>query len=550
MSAAGDRPLGAALPPASGSSPSFAALAAAVAVCALVCFFVYRGALYGQFISDDRMFVGNPYVLNPGPDLLEQVLRPGGYVQAMAGGNYAPVPILVHTLQYAAFGQHSFGFHVTNVLLHAVNAVLLVAVLCATGVPRVAAFVAGGLFALHPANVEVVAWISQLRALLGMAFALVAFLCFRRYPFLAALPFLLGLFCKASAMFVLPMVAAMCWMWQRQGSDVRRHLWALGFWALAFAVYVPMQFSGFVPAKVELYPDVPTLVRTVAAIGARYAAMAATGYGTSTWHQPEQVQDSLDPWSLTGLALLPVLLWRIVVCVRRGSPEAAYWLGAAAAYAPISQVFPFYYTMADRWMYFVLPGLFGAVIFLGRDVAAWSGGRVAPLVRGGALVAALALAAWFVVRSAERADLWHHADRTYLDAASQYPDGIWAHRIRAYRAMDDGDYEAAIGHLAACAARDGDLLDPFYTDPRLARLADEPAYQALVRNNALRRIAEWERAKTWNQMAALDIANAQFQLGELDAAIETAERGLREGGPYQGELSGAHMRFKAERRRR
>jgi predicted membrane-bound dolichyl-phosphate-mannose-protein mannosyltransferase len=77
---------------------------------------------------------------------------------------------------------------------------------------------------VHPANVEAVVWISQLKSLLALCFALTALLLFRNRPIWAGLPFVLGLLSKASAAFALPFAAVMVWSWLRARRDTRRHV--------------------------------------------------------------------------------------------------------------------------------------------------------------------------------------------------------------------------------------------------------------------------------------------------------------------------------------
>jgi len=86
--------------------------------------------------------------------------------------NWHPLTWISHALDVGLFHMDPAGHHVMNMLLHVANVLLLYLVLLrATGYPGRSAMVAG-LFALHPMNVESVAWISERKNLLSMFFFL------------------------------------------------------------------------------------------------------------------------------------------------------------------------------------------------------------------------------------------------------------------------------------------------------------------------------------------------------------------------------------------
>ena len=88
--------------------------------------------------------------------------------------NWQPVTWLSHTLDYRWFGTNPSGRHTNNVLIHAINAVLLFLILAsATGLLWRSLAVAA-LFALHPINVESVTWIAQRNDVLSTLFFLLA----------------------------------------------------------------------------------------------------------------------------------------------------------------------------------------------------------------------------------------------------------------------------------------------------------------------------------------------------------------------------------------
>src|SRR5580692_5157021 len=95
--------------------------------------------------------------------------------------NWHPLTWLSHALDCQLFGLNPAGHHYSNVLLHALNAVILFLLLqSATGFTWRSLMVAA-LFALHPVNVESVAWASERKNVLSMMFLLLAFQAYGWY---------------------------------------------------------------------------------------------------------------------------------------------------------------------------------------------------------------------------------------------------------------------------------------------------------------------------------------------------------------------------------
>lgn len=95
--------------------------------------------------------------------------------------NWHPLTWLSHALDCQLFGLNPSGPHVVNIGLHALNAVLLFWVLRrATGFPG-RSFMVAALFALHPINVESVAWVAERKNMLSMMFFLLALGAYRWY---------------------------------------------------------------------------------------------------------------------------------------------------------------------------------------------------------------------------------------------------------------------------------------------------------------------------------------------------------------------------------
>ena len=134
-------------------------------------FLVYQPAWQGEYLWDDNLHLLENPVLKPGG--LATVWTPGGYKQ------YWPLTFTAYWLQFKLWGLNPLGFHLVNIALHAVSALFVWRVLAALRLPG--ARFAAAIFALHPVNVESVAWIAQLKGILSLLLSLVSMLSFLAY---------------------------------------------------------------------------------------------------------------------------------------------------------------------------------------------------------------------------------------------------------------------------------------------------------------------------------------------------------------------------------
>jgi len=143
--------------------------------------------------------------------------------------NWHPLTWLSHALDCTLFGLNPTGHHMVSVIFHALNAVLLFWVLLqATGFTW-RSFMVAALFALHPVNVESVAWIAERKTVLSTMFfllALGAYTAYARRPrvtvySLVALFFALGLMAKPQ-IIILPFVLLLWDYWPLQRTDINQ----------------------------------------------------------------------------------------------------------------------------------------------------------------------------------------------------------------------------------------------------------------------------------------------------------------------------------------
>src|SRR5579859_2382963 len=116
-------------------------------------FATYFPVLHGDFLWDDDSNIIKNAPLRSLGGLRRIWLEPGATQQ------FYPITHTSFWLDFHLWGLHSTGYHVENILLHALSAILVWRILLRLHVPG--AWLAGALFALHPVFVESVAWITE-----------------------------------------------------------------------------------------------------------------------------------------------------------------------------------------------------------------------------------------------------------------------------------------------------------------------------------------------------------------------------------------------------
>jgi protein O-mannosyl-transferase len=148
-------------------------LLAAAGLLILLTVVTYAPTVRAGFIWDDESYVTENQTLRTTHGLSRI------WFDTTAVKQYYP---LVHTsfwLEYHLWGLHPLGYHVVNVLLHAASAILFWRLLVRLGVPG--AFLAAAIFAVHPVEVESVAWVTERKNVLSLMLALLSLHCYLRF---------------------------------------------------------------------------------------------------------------------------------------------------------------------------------------------------------------------------------------------------------------------------------------------------------------------------------------------------------------------------------
>ncbi|HUB67069.1 MAG TPA: tetratricopeptide repeat protein [Candidatus Methylacidiphilales bacterium] len=177
----------------------------------------------GFIWDDDEQLTGNPCIA--GPLGLKEI-----WTTVHAG--YYPLVLTTFWVEHAIWGWAPLPYHIVNVLLHGVCAVLLWRILRSLQMPG--AWLGAALWALHPVQVETAAWVTELKNTQSGIFYLLAILFFLRWQdreilgekgaggdYALTLVFaLLAILSKPSTV-ILPAVLGLCWWWKGGAWNLR-----------------------------------------------------------------------------------------------------------------------------------------------------------------------------------------------------------------------------------------------------------------------------------------------------------------------------------------
>ena len=411
--------------------------------------------------------------------------------------NWFPITWLSHMLDWELFGDDVGAFHVTSVLLHLANTLLLFAFLVrATGRLGAAAVVAG-LFALHPAHVETVVWLSERKGVLSALFflaALHAYVGHARRPSSwrmagVAAWFALGLASKPM-LVTLPFLLLLLdvWPFERidrevllrvgRGGGSRAWLrdsgvgplvlekWPLFLLALG-SVFLTLAVQDEAVVSVEMLP-LSGRFATVGTAYWTYLGMLVWPADLSPIHLHPGRGISLIAGGIGCLGLL-IATSGALAALRRCPAISVGWLWFLGMLLPVSGLVQLGNAIvAERYTYLAFIGLFVAVVWPAAE--AMGPGRRA---RGLAAALAVVVLVGCAAVSRARVDVWRDTVSLFRSAVEADPSNYLAHGILGLGYARARDEDAAIASYARAAKLDpGSHTLLYRIGRRLARKGD------------------------------------------------------------------------------
>src|SRR6266545_1368918 len=516
--------------PPRGRALVFAVVLAAVTILA------YRPAWHGGFLWDDDAYIINNQLLTA-PDGWQRI-----WFSLDSPSQYFPLTYSTFRIEHALWGLNTTGYHWVNLLLHVGNALLVWAVLARLGVPG--SWLAAAIFALHPVQVESVAWITERKNVL-MGFFFLLTLIF----------YVLALSAKATACTLPAALFLILWL-QKKPITMRRLIQIVPFVVLGVAM-------GLLAVWWERYHQgtnraVFTFLSPIERI---LVASRAVWFSLSKIFWPSNLTFIYPRWNISPTDLLDYiwLLAGIAACLaiyffrryfgRSVEVAAAFFVATLGPVLGFIMLFTFRYTfVADHYQYLACIGPIAlasaGIVSLSDKFTQYRGVIVSAALL---VVASLGTLTWRQAATyADIETLWH-------TTLAKNPECWMAHTNLGLVLFEKGKIDDAIAHYRSALQMQPDWWDAEYNlgtallakgqvdeailhcEKAVAMRPTDPDAQVSLANLLLQKgrideaIAHYQKAITIRPddfLARYGLGHALLEKGELDSAIEVCRSAL------------------------
>jgi tetratricopeptide (TPR) repeat protein len=448
------------------------------------------------------------------------------WTQLGATQQYYPLVHSVFWVEHKLWGDSPLGYHLVNVLLHVFSALLLVKILRQLNIPG--AWLAAALFALHPVEVESVAWVSELKNTLSSVFYLGAALAYlgfdrnrSRMSYAIALGlFLLGLMCK-TVIASLPGALLVVFWWQRGTLSWRRDMLPL------IPFFIAGMVAGLLTAWVER--------KFLHAEGAEFNFSLIARFliaGRDVWFYlwkliwPVDLVFFYPTWNVSPalwwqylfpaavLVLLGVLAWR-----RWRGPLAAllFFVGTLFPALGFFNVYPFRYSLvADHFQYLASLGPL-TLIAAGISAAPCLLRKSKPFLQ---LALCAALLSFLGTLTWRQCGMYANPETLWQTTYRLNPDSWMAHNYFGLEHLKQGKLDEAMAQFQKALA-----IKPGFVDGQ-----DNLGIVLLQKGRVDEAITQFHKAleiKPGYPDACNSLGIALMQKGRVDEAIASYKEALR-----------------------
>ena len=527
-------------------------------VLAAVTIFAYRPAWNGGFLWDDDVYITNNELLTA-PDGLRRI-----WFSLDSPSQYFPLVYTTFRIEHALWGLNPTGYHWVNLLLHIANALLVWAVLARIKIPG--AWLVGAIFALHPVQVESVAWITERKNVLMVFFFLLTLLAWiafvdertkRPWLFygLALILYLLALSAKTTACTLPATLFLILWL-QRKPISWKRIFQIIPFLVLglamgALAIWWERYHQG---TSRGIFTFLSPVERVLVASRAVWFYLNKLVWPSNlTFIYPRWDISPAHPldyvWLLAGFIACVAIYFLRRYFGRSVEVAAAFFVATLSPVLGFIMLYTFRYTfVADHYQYLACIGpiaLASAGVVTLADT--FKNGRTLILSVVLCVVALLATLTW------RQAAMYGNIETLWRTTLARNPDCWMAHNNLGIVLFQKGKLDEAIAHYRTTLQMEPKFWDAdynlgsallgkgqvdeaiFYCDKAVAMEPNDPDARVALANALLEKrriddaIVHYQKAVAIRPdyfLARYGLGHALLEKGELGAAIDHCRAAL------------------------
>lgn len=455
--------------------------------------------------------------------------------------HWHPITWLSHMVDVEFYGMDPRGHHLTNVVIHTISiAFLFLFLFRLTSAPWQSLFVAA-LFALHPLHVESVAWVSERKDILSALFWFLTLLLYIEYTrqrkwvlyLLSLLFFVLGLMSKAM-LVTLPFVMLLLDFWPLNRAIIKEHcngqyqwfhrlspLMALvkekiPFYAFSLVTAVLAVYSQHTGGAIRSFDAVP-FVNRIENAAISYVKYIVKMLWPSDLAFFYPIPSSVPLWQTICSLLVLIVVTGAILRVWRSRPYLVVgWFWFLITLVPVIGLVQYgAQSMADRYTYISMTGLFIIAAWGGADLAKWLHCRQGMLVLfAGTVIIVSTTLTWRQLR------YWRD-DISLFRHALLVTTGNWiAHNNLGNALADRGDLDAAIvEYQSALSIKPNDITAHYNLALAFAGKGDF--------NAAIPRYREVLKIKPDSIETHINLGDALLKKGNLGLAIHEFREAIR-----------------------